>query len=78
MGLIGRREPGRKADSIVLVVVLVAVPLATFVVRKFGLSDRLIAALAIGTIVTILVAGFVQYARRSRAAELDAKDTDAG
>jgi len=78
MGLMRKREPGRNADSIVLVAVLVTTPLAIFVVRTFEWRDRLIEALAIVTIVTILFAGYVQYARRSRAAEPNAKDTDAG
>lgn len=78
MGLTRKREPGRNADSIVLVAVLVTAPLAIFVIRTFGWPDRLIEALAIATILTVLIAGYVQYARRSRAAEPNAKDTDAG
>jgi hypothetical protein len=78
MGMMRRRKPSRNAEKIVLVVVLVTVPLATLVVRQFDLPDRLIEGLAIATIVAILVAGYVQYARRSRAPEPNVNDTDAG
>jgi hypothetical protein len=67
MAWMKRREPGRNADSIVLRVVLGAAPVLILVIDKFNPPDRLIGAAAIATCVTLLIASYVQYARRSKA-----------